>query len=96
MLAWSPQDLENIFSAVITKARVSARNAQPANALYLMARFACLTCDATWLEDLILGATDVIEERFFVSHCLSHLPSHFLDAYPELLGRCDLSDLLVI
>ena len=36
-----------------------------------MARFACLTCDATWLEDLILGATDVIEERFFVSFSLT-------------------------
>ncbi|KAF8560285.1 hypothetical protein OG21DRAFT_1502605 [Imleria badia] len=65
MLAWSPQDLDNIFTAVITNAQVSARNAQPANVLYLMARFACLTCDVTWLEDLILGATDVIEERFF-------------------------------
>ncbi|KAN0100548.1 DIL domain containing protein [Tylopilus felleus] len=65
MLAWSPQDLDSIFNAVITNAQISARNAQPANILYLMARFACLTCDATWLEDLILGATDVIEERFF-------------------------------
>lgn len=71
MLAWSPQDLDDIFNAVITNAQVSARNAQPANALYLMARFACLTCDATWLEDLILGATDVIEERFFVSYFLN-------------------------
>ncbi|KAF9244617.1 DIL domain-containing protein [Melanogaster broomeanus] len=65
MLAWSPRDLDNIFHAVVTSSQMSARNAQPANALYLMARFACLTCDATWLEDLILGATDVIEERFF-------------------------------
>ncbi|KAF8140333.1 DIL domain-containing protein [Boletus edulis] len=67
MLAWSPQDLDSIFSAVITNVQASARNAQPANVLYLMARFACLTCDATWLEDLILGATDVIEEKFFSS-----------------------------
>lgn len=95
MLAWSPQDLDNIFNAVITNAQVSARNTQPANALYLMARFACLTCDATWLEDLILGATDVIEERFFVSY-LVHLPSYLLDMHPEPLGRRDLSDLLVI
>ncbi|KAF8846301.1 hypothetical protein BDN67DRAFT_891056 [Paxillus ammoniavirescens] len=65
MLAWSPQDLDNIFNAVVTNFKMSARNSQPANTLYLMARFACLTCDATWLEDLILGATDVIEERFF-------------------------------
>lgn len=65
MLAWSPQELHNIFDTVITNFRATARNAEPANTLYLMARFACLMCDATWLEDLILGATDVIEEKFF-------------------------------
>lgn len=95
MLAWSPQDLDNIFNAVITNAQVSTRNAQPANVLYLMARFACLTCDATWLEDLILGATDVIEERFFVRFFLK-LPSRLLDVHSEPLGRRDLSNLLVI
>ncbi|KIJ68538.1 hypothetical protein HYDPIDRAFT_173232 [Hydnomerulius pinastri MD-312] len=65
MLAWSPQELPSVFNAIVTNSQMSARNSQPANTLYLMARFACLTCDATWLEDLILGATDVIEERFF-------------------------------
>ncbi|KAF9229194.1 hypothetical protein BS17DRAFT_742989 [Gyrodon lividus] len=65
MLAWSPHDLDHIFNALVTNFQMSARNSQPANILYLMARFACLTCDATWMEDLILGATDVIEERFF-------------------------------
>lgn len=34
--------------------------------LYMLARFACLTCDSSWLEDLIIGATDAIEETFFV------------------------------
>ncbi|KAL4069680.1 DIL domain-containing protein [Scleroderma yunnanense] len=65
MLAWSPQELHSIFDTVVTNFRVTARNAEPANTLYLMSRFACLMCDATWLEDLILGATDVIEEKFF-------------------------------
>ncbi|KAH7883507.1 DIL domain-containing protein [Phlebopus sp. FC_14] len=65
MLAWSPQELNSIFDAVISNSRTSAQNAQPANILYLLARFACLTCDSTWLEDLILGATDAIEEKFF-------------------------------
>ncbi|KAG6334044.1 hypothetical protein ID866_5047 [Astraeus odoratus] len=65
MLAWSPQELHNIFDAIITNFRVTSRNAEPANTLYLMARFACLMCDSTWLEDLIVGATDVIEEKFF-------------------------------
>ncbi|KAI5983920.1 hypothetical protein EDD15DRAFT_2533523 [Pisolithus albus] len=65
MLAWSPQDLHDIFEAIITNFRITARNTEPANVLYLMARFACLMCDSTWLEDLIIGATDVIEEKFF-------------------------------
>ncbi len=37
----------------------------------MLARFACLTCDHTWLEDLIIGATDCIEETFFVSRLLA-------------------------
>ena len=32
----------------------------------MLARFACLTCDHIWLEELIIGATDAIEESFFV------------------------------
>lgn len=36
----------------------------------MLARFACLTCDSSWLEDLILGATDAIEETFFVREFL--------------------------
>jgi hypothetical protein len=66
MLAWSPQELSHIFDSVIRTSHASVRNSQPAITLYLMARFACLTCDQTWLEDLILGATDAIEEKFFV------------------------------
>ncbi|KAJ8584704.1 hypothetical protein M405DRAFT_936460 [Rhizopogon salebrosus TDB-379] len=65
MLAWSPQELSHIFDSVIRTSHASVRNSQPAITLYLMARFACLTCDQTWLEDLILGATDAIEEKFF-------------------------------
>jgi len=33
----------------------------------MLARFACINCDHLWLEDLILGATDAIEDTFFVS-----------------------------
>jgi hypothetical protein len=95
MLAWSPQDLDNIFNVVVTNFQMSARNSQPANTLYLMARFACLTCDATWLEDLILGATDVIEERFFVSAICNSL-LQLLDVHAEPLGRHHLLNLLVV
>ena len=45
----------------------SIRNADPANALYMLTRFACLACDQEWLEDLVIGAADAIETAFFVS-----------------------------
>jgi hypothetical protein len=66
MLAFSPPSLPEIFDSLITNFPPSLRNAEPANALYMLARFACLTCDHTWLEELIIGATDAIEETFFV------------------------------
>ncbi|KAI0320337.1 DIL domain-containing protein, partial [Amylostereum chailletii] len=65
MLVFSPPSLPYIFQSLITNFQPSLRNAEPANALYMLARFACLTCDDTWLEDLIIGATDAIEETFF-------------------------------
>ena len=67
MLVFSPDHLPQIFDSLITNFPVTLRNSQPANTLYLLARFACLTCDHTWLEDLIIGATDTIEDSVFVS-----------------------------
>ena len=73
MLVFSPQALPQIFESLITNFQPSLRNAQPANILYMLARFACLTCDHTWLEDLIIGATDTIEDTFFASIYIAHL-----------------------
>ena len=67
MLVFSPMALPDIFQSLITDFKPSHRNAEPANALYMLARFACLTCDHNWIEDLIIGATDSIEDVFFVS-----------------------------
>lgn len=67
MLVFAPHALPDIFQSLITDFKPSLRNAEPANALYMLARFACLNCDHNWLEDLIIGATDAIEETFFVS-----------------------------
>jgi hypothetical protein len=80
MLVFSPPALPHILDSLITNFQPSLRNATPANSLYMLTRFACLTCDHTWLEDLIIGATDAIEETFFVRiirRCpdLSHTPS---------------------
>ncbi|KAH9968881.1 DIL domain-containing protein [Russula dissimulans] len=65
MLVFSPPALPQIFQSLIINFTPSMRNSEPANVLYMLARFACLTCDSSWLEDLIIGATDAIEETFF-------------------------------
>lgn len=71
MLAFSPPFLSQIFESLITNYKPTFKDATPANTLYMLARFAALTCDHTWLEDLIIGATDAIEETFFVSSTLN-------------------------
>ncbi|KAF8971413.1 DIL domain-containing protein [Flammula alnicola] len=65
MLVFSPHLLSQIFESLITNYKPTFQDATPANTLYMLARFAALTCDHTWLEDLIIGATDAIEETFF-------------------------------
>lgn len=66
MLVFSPPLLSQILESLITNYKPAFKDATPANTLYMLARFAALTCDHTWLEDLIISATDAIEETFFV------------------------------
>ncbi|KDQ63484.1 hypothetical protein JAAARDRAFT_119045 [Jaapia argillacea MUCL 33604] len=61
MLVYSPESLPYIFQSLILNFPISLGNSHPAKLLYRLARFACLTCDHTWLEEFILGATDSIE-----------------------------------
>lgn len=75
MLVFEPTSLPVIFDTIITNYLPRKQDTTPANTLYMMARFACLTCDYTWLEDLIVGATDTIEEAFYVS-VVFHAPDH--------------------
>ncbi|THH09469.1 hypothetical protein EW145_g1987 [Phellinidium pouzarii] len=65
MLVFSPSSLPGIFDTLITNFQPSIRVSDPANALYMLARFACLTCDHTWLDELVMGATDAIEDVAF-------------------------------
>lgn len=67
MIVFSPHALPDIFQTLIIDFRPTPHNTEPANALYMLARFACLTCNEAWMEDLIIGATDAIEDTFFVS-----------------------------
>lgn len=78
MLAFSPAWLPEIFHSLITNFPITARNSEPANALYLLARFACLYCDQAWLEELIIEATDTIEDTFFVRRPPSVFPARLL------------------
>ncbi|KAI0830583.1 DIL domain-containing protein [Trametes gibbosa] len=65
MLVFSPMSLPDILESLIVTFPPSLRNSEPANALYMLARFACLSCDHNWIEDLIIGATDTIEDVIF-------------------------------
>lgn len=96
MLVFSPPSLPYIFESLIANFKPSLRNATPANTLYMLARFACLTCDHTWLEDLIIGATDTIEETFFVRSDIFFLIDISLIYPTEPGGRRHLLGFLVI
>ena len=73
MLVFSPHTLPDIFQTLITDFKPTLRNAEPANVLYMLSRFAILYCDHNWVEDLIIGATDAIEDAAFVSLILIFL-----------------------
>ncbi|KAF8527881.1 hypothetical protein BU17DRAFT_73568 [Hysterangium stoloniferum] len=65
MLVFSPTNLSCTLDALIYNVRPTLRCAEPARAIYLLARFACLTCDDAWLEDLMSSAFDRIERIVF-------------------------------
>ncbi|KAK7059043.1 hypothetical protein VNI00_001667 [Paramarasmius palmivorus] len=66
MLVFSPGTLPDMLNSSIRNYTPTWRDATPANLLWMLARFACLTCDANWLEDFMLGATEAIEDVVFV------------------------------
>lgn len=71
MLVFSPSTLSSILDSLTYTPSLrpkgpALRCAEPARALYLLARFAVLACDESWLEDLMGGAVDRIERIVFV------------------------------
>ena len=92
MLVFNPIALPEIFDTLITSYPISLKDPTPANTLYMLARFACLTCDHTWLEDLIMGAADTIEEAFFVSPT----PHESENCYSPCLRQNDADDLTTL
>lgn len=71
MLVFSPESLPSILQSIVVNTDpaihpVTTRSA-PANAIYLLSRFACLHCDESWFDMLITSAVDRIEEAIYVS-----------------------------
>jgi len=77
MLVFSPPELPHIFRSIITDIRPSIRHGEPAKILYLHARFACVACDHNWLEDLVVGSMDKIEDVVMV-RCSLDTPQSLL------------------
>jgi hypothetical protein len=94
MLVFDPPSLPYIFQSLIMQYQPSIRDATPANMLYMLSRFACLKCDHTWLEDLIIGATDSIEEAFFVRFCPSCKSVNVHYSHPRQNSPDDITTLL--
>lgn len=86
MLVFAPHALPNIFQTLIVDFRPTLLNTEPANALYMLSRFACLNCNDGWLEDLIIGATDAIEDTFFVRYARPPLCLFLTKAMTEPWG----------
>lgn len=68
-LVFAPYQLPAIFDTIISRYRPICQPAHhrglPANTLYLYARFALSKCDDAWLEELIEGAVERIEQTVY-------------------------------
>ncbi|WWD19847.1 hypothetical protein CI109_104314 [Kwoniella shandongensis] len=69
MLVFSLSQLPAIFDILITDytphCQPLPRRTLPANAIFLYARFALYQCDETWLEELLEGAVQRIEQSVY-------------------------------
>lgn len=84
MLVFSLSGLPAIFDILISTYRPECapleKRSLPANALYLYARFAYYRCDESWLDELLDGAVERIEQGVYVR-------SDLYRAYRELMSR---------
>ncbi|ORY31607.1 hypothetical protein BCR39DRAFT_86241 [Naematelia encephala] len=69
MLVFAPSHLSSIFEILITtyvpRCQPLASRTLPANVLFLYARFAHYRCDQSWLEELLEGAVERIEQGVY-------------------------------
>lgn len=72
MLVFALPNLPSLLETLIEQARPVIRplssRAAPANGLYYLTRFACVCCDPTWVEEVIVSALDKIQDVVRVSH----------------------------
>lgn len=62
-----PQLLDSLIANVTPVLKPLSKRTAPANGLYYLARFAAVWCDHDWVEEVIVGAVDKIEETVHVS-----------------------------
>ncbi|GJJ09439.1 hypothetical protein Clacol_003661 [Clathrus columnatus] len=106
MLVFSPGTLSTVLDSLTFNSHPGVRCSEPARALYLLARFACLTCDDTWLEDLMGGAVDRIERIIFANPDDIVLQTfwlynmtvllHFIQCDNSIADICDLLELFAL
>ncbi|KAG8931066.1 hypothetical protein FRC01_001883 [Tulasnella sp. 417] len=86
-----PQLLDSLVSNVTPVLKPLSKRTAPANGLYYLARFAAVWCDNDWVEEVIVGAVDKIEETVHAKpEDLAHLSFWLFNTTTFLhLLRCD-------
>lgn len=71
MIVFALPNLPSLLDSLIEQTQPAVRplslRASPANGLYYLTRFACICCDPTWVEEVIVGALDKIQDAVRVS-----------------------------
>ncbi|KAG9051555.1 hypothetical protein FS837_004065 [Tulasnella sp. UAMH 9824] len=86
-----PQLLDSLIANVTPVLKPLSKRTAPANGLYYLARFAAVWCDHDWVEEVIVGAVDKIEETVHAKpEDLAHLSFWLFNTTTFLhLLRCD-------
>lgn len=86
-----PQLLDSLISNVTPILKPLSKRTAPANGLYYLARFAAVWCDNDWVEEVVIGAVDKIEETVHAKpEDLAHLAFWLFNTTTFLhLLRCD-------
>ncbi|KAG8984303.1 hypothetical protein FRB90_005414 [Tulasnella sp. 427] len=86
-----PQLLDSLILSATPVLKPLSKRAAPANGLYYLARFAAVWCDSDWVEEVVFGAVDKIEETVHAKpEDLAHLAFWLFNTTTFLhLLRCD-------